>query len=218
MIEYKGRKPRKLKTHCKYGHERTPDNISSQNACKICANEKAKQRYYKLLEDKPERILSNRETTRKWKERNKEKIKENSRNYGIKNFDRLKKEKQEEHVKNPQKRKIRAKTYAQNNPAGVLARSRKHQTAKLQRTPPWLTAQQFKEIEAFYLVSAMMAKLTGVQHNVDHIVPLQGKNVSGLHIPVNLQILTAEENISKGNKWVSAEDNMKKHNRLILYD
>lgn len=68
-------------------------------------------------------------------------------------------------------------------------------------TPPWLTDEHHAQIIAIYDDSARLTKETGVTHHVDHIVPIRGKNVSGLHVPWNLQILTADENYLKNNKF-----------------
>lgn len=67
----------------------------------------------------------------------------------------------------------------------------RRRAAKAQRTPAWANLD---EIRTFY-------KNCPPGHHVDHIVPLQGENVSGLHVEHNLQYLPASENIRKGNKW-----------------
>jgi len=77
----------------------------------------------------------------------------------------------------------------------------KRRTKILTQTPSWLTKEQLEEIINIHETAAALTKHTGTQHEVDHIVPLRGKNVSGLHVPWNLQILTEQENRQKSNKF-----------------
>lgn len=67
-------------------------------------------------------------------------------------------------------------------------------------TPSWLTEEHFKQIEDFYWLASDLRATTGQEYHVDHIVPLQGKDVCGLHVPWNLQVLPSDINIAKSNK------------------
>ena len=71
-----------------------------------------------------------------------------------------------------------------------------------QATPKWLTQEQKFEIRLKYRLAIELSRRTGVRHAVDHIVPLQGETVSGLHVPWNLEVLTQEENLKKYNRLV----------------
>lgn len=72
------------------------------------------------------------------------------------------------------------------------ARQGKYRSAKLLRIPKYA---DLEAITIFY-------KECPIGYHVDHIIPLQGKNVSGLHILSNLQYLPAAENIAKSNKFI----------------
>ena len=102
----------------------------------------------------------------------------------------------------PDKKKKLNSNYKVNNASKVNAATAKRRAAKLLATPRWLTTEHYVQIENFYIVAKKLETQTGIKHHVDHIVPLQGNNVSGLHVPWNLQVIKAEDNIRKGNRFV----------------
>jgi hypothetical protein len=104
-------------------------------------------------------------------------------------------------IENPEKRKETMRLYRQRTKPMQAAYVRKRQAARLQRTPKWLTEVDFERIQNEYKLAALLTKLTNSPWHVDHIVPLQGKLVSGLHVPYNLRVLPAKENVSKANKF-----------------
>ena len=91
--------------------------------------------------------------------------------------------------------------YREINRAALNAAKAKRKAAKLNRTPKWTTETDLWMIKEIYDLAVLRTKLTGVKCQVDHIIPLQGELVSGLHVPSNLQVITATENKIKGNKF-----------------
>lgn len=88
------------------------------------------------------------------------------------------------------------------NPAKVIANVNKRRADKAMRTPKWLTAADWSAMDEFYAKAQRLTVETGIEHHVDHIVPLRGKNVSGLHVPWNLQVMLASDNLQKSAKLV----------------
>lgn len=69
-------------------------------------------------------------------------------------------------------------------------------------TPKWLTKEHKQQIVDTYELMRDCRAVTGEDYHVDHIVPLRGENICGLHVPWNLQVLPAYVNISKSNAIV----------------
>jgi 5-methylcytosine-specific restriction endonuclease McrA len=103
--------------------------------------------------------------------------------------------------RNKEIRKVQYKAWTQANKGKVLARVRKYELAKINRTPQWLDKDDGWVIQEIYELSYKRTKMTGIKWHVDHIIPLQGKLVSGLHVPANLQVIPAIINMGKGNKF-----------------
>jgi hypothetical protein len=149
-----------------------------QPSCKDCHNRAARERYH--ADPK-----SHMEKTKAWVERNKERSAAIKKAYRDRN-----KDKQSDYNKR----------WREANPEKHVAKEARRRAAKLDRTPQWLTKDHHWMIEECYSLSRLRSSITGVTHHVDHIVPLRGKKVSGLHVPWNLQVIPATDNCSKGNK------------------
>jgi hypothetical protein len=77
------------------------------------------------------------------------------------------------------------------------ARQAKRRALKQNATPPWV---DLEAIKAIYKQAIQITKETGGKWHVDHIIPLNGVDVCGLHVPWNLRVIPAKENIAKKNK------------------
>ena len=97
------------------------------------------------------------------------------------------------------KRNTYSKKHAKENPEQYAAKTAKRRAAKLQRTPAWDPHAHL--IIAKYQLAAMLSKASGTPYHVDHIIPLQGKKVSGLHTFANLRVIPGSDNVKKSNKY-----------------
>jgi len=149
--------------------------------CKLEDLEKYKSQTKLWHEANPERL---RELRASWVEANKEKKAMQDKLWAENNRE----------VSNAHKQR-----WNKNNAGAKNALDRKRRVAKIFRTPTWLNTVDHAEIEFTYIWCAAL-RSCGLDYHVDHIIPLQGKTVSGLHVPWNLQVIPADENIRKGNR------------------
>ena len=98
--------------------------------------------------------------------------------------------------------KQRQKDWRCRNLDKIAAKENKRRALKLQAMPKWLSEEHLAAIATEYALSKWCSEVMGIQYHVDHIVPLKGKQVCGLHVPWNLQVIPAKENIIKGNRYV----------------
>ena len=92
--------------------------------------------------------------------------------------------------KHPGNAQAFCKDWKTRNPHKVLALNAVRRAGKMQRTPSWLSTEDFKKINDIY-------ELCPSGYHVDHIIPLKGRYMSGLHVPANLRVVTADFNLSR---------------------
>lgn len=158
--------------------------------------EEAKERSRVWREQNPERF---RKAYRGWQEANRERTRQNAKKWSQDNSDRVKENKRAWREKNRARLNALIAEYRKSNP-GIRGaeRAARRVREKGQRIP--LTADQRRQIRDIYKKCKQISAETGILHHVDHIMPLAGKNCSGLHVPWNLQIIPAVDNVRKSNK------------------
>lgn len=148
--------------------------------CKECDN-KRRKKYY----------LDNKEYTLKRTKEHREKNIDKVREYDNFRYRR-------DYKKRNALSKIVSKKHRINNPAYYTAKAAERRASRRNATPTW---SDLDRIELLYKEAISMREQTGIKYHIDHIVPLKGKNVCGLHVHYNLQVLPAKENLSKGSKF-----------------
>lgn len=188
-------------------HKRMKDGL--QSICKVC--KRAKDKIYR--EQNSDLVAAGKA---KCYQAKKEHYSKKSRDWAIANPEGRKKivntyyennrdfvlEKQAQYrAENREVCAERIKDWESRNPDRVRAKCSRRRAAKLNAQPIWLTKEQKEQIVMVYAHAKDCEVVSGERYHVDHIVPLQGKNICGLHVPWNLQVLPADINLSKSNKY-----------------
>lgn len=176
---------------------------SNEEALKEYKKEYSKNNQEKIKEKKKEYYKNNQEKIKEYKKEyqknNKEAIKEYKKEYRKNNEDVLKEYRKSNAYKEyyEEYRKSDAYKYSMlkysKSEKGVAAQARRA-AAVFRQTPQWLTDREHAQINKMYINKpSTMA--------IDHIIPIQGVDVSGLNVPWNLQYLPKRQNVFKGRKF-----------------
>jgi len=172
--------------------------------CKVCVKESEQANKDQIRIYQAEYREANKDKAAayhaEYREANKDRLIADSIAYRAANKDRIAAQKADYYLTNKEQKSAYDAVYRKTNRDKVNARSAKRRATKLQATPLWLTEEDKMRILKFYTEAKRLESVTGQKYHVDHIIPLQGEIVCGLHVPWNLQVLSAVENRDKSNK------------------
>jgi hypothetical protein len=160
---------------CKFGH--VVDRVTSSGSCGECSKANQRRNYKKRMAANPDWV----------KERY------------AKDPEYYRQKRKEYRLKNPEKERLSSIASMQKRKPQKAAEERARQARKLKATPSWLTQQHREQMTAVYVAAQKTSGLAGFKCHVDHIIPLKGKDVCGLHVPWNLRVVSQSYNSSKRN-------------------
>lgn len=207
---------------CKHGH--MSERYTVNGSCAQCTRESTKKRMARIYSDPEEHEAFNvkaREKRRRHWHRHKDRYNAEKRERWANDEEYRNKMKamQADYIKrteyynsetrkqwaenNKDKRTEYERRWRENNVGASKYLGYLYRRRKRAAMPPWADKEAMKKM---YEKVARMNRLAGrntpgrCAFHVDHIIPLHGENVCGLHIPENLRIMRASDNIRKGNK------------------
>ena len=173
-------------TVCKNGHQGL--RFVSNSECCTCAKERYQSDEFKAKRRARNKVNREKLITQKKASylRNKESILDKNKQYRLNNKDRS---------------RVYFALYKKENAAKVRALNSKRNASKLDRTPNWIDSEELWLMKEIFELATLREKETGFKWHVDHIIPLLGKKVSGLHVPENLQVIPWIDNLIKSNSY-----------------
>lgn len=173
---------------CKYGH--VAERLTSNKTCMECAKDVQAAAYRRNAEAIKERVKS-------YRENNKSAVARRHRKYYDENRDRLSVYCAERYQRKKAEIAEQVRKYRDARPGFSREISSAYRARQNNAMPQWVDRQALREV---YREAQRLTEQTGIQYSVDHIYPLKGANVCGLHVPWNLQVIPKIENCRKGRK------------------
>lgn len=184
---------------------------SSGKACKTCGVMKGLGEYHcnRLARDGRSNTCKTCATARAkaWQANNKERVR--ARYLG----DAYRARSREHYARNREARKAKDKAWRERNPEKFKASCRRWlakqpgynsnhvRLRRLREKRAMLSCLTWRDVRPFYALAAKLTKETGIEHHVDHIIPINSPVVCGLHVPANLQVIRGDENRRKRNRF-----------------
>jgi len=175
---------------CKHGH--LSDRYVKSAQCIECVYAQSKE----WRQANPE---SYKQSCRKWLESNRDVHNVRVKRWQAKNKAKIAIDQKAWEKANPDKVKAKTLRWREKHPEKYTALAVASVARRAKRVPKWNTSDDRWLMAQFYDVAKLRTKATGVVWEVDHIIPLRGKEVSGLHVPSNLQVILKSENRAKRN-------------------